>query len=379
MRGNLLLIIILSTTGHCIGQSFGEVDLQCHLCNASYFCARGERLKCPANSLAAVAFADKISECVCNPGYLREADACTLGQPPAWYFYGNRSACVHTRETVAQGASGHKDCVCVPGFAGLPSAEAKSCVACPADTYTDQYNSSECMSCPEHSSHKQTQRSSVTSCECDPGYTGHDGGPCVACAAGKFKDEAGNSECRSCIANTYSLAAARKCVACHEQASSVIGSPSSDSCLCNAGFEPNAGSCRACAEGSFKNTSANEQCRPCLNNTFSSLRGATACIPCSVSSIHSSATPLVGGLRCECNAGYTQHDLSSITPNCSVCPPNTFQSSKGQTTCQQCRLRLPGARSGLPCPVPFVTVSLRSGVSLHVCVCLGPVLASHAQ
>ncbi len=92
-----------------------EADLLCHVCNASYYCLNGQQFDCPAHSLAAVALADTIEECVCNPGYLREGDLCNLGQPPAWYMYGNRSFCVHTRETIAAGASGHADCVCVPG------------------------------------------------------------------------------------------------------------------------------------------------------------------------------------------------------------------------------------------------------------------------
>ena len=48
-----------------------EADLRCHVCNASYYCFNGKQFDCPANSLAAVALADRISECVCNSSYLR--------------------------------------------------------------------------------------------------------------------------------------------------------------------------------------------------------------------------------------------------------------------------------------------------------------------
>jgi hypothetical protein len=49
----------------------GDADLRCHVCNVSYYCLGGQQFDCPANSLATVALADRISACVCNPGYLR--------------------------------------------------------------------------------------------------------------------------------------------------------------------------------------------------------------------------------------------------------------------------------------------------------------------
>jgi hypothetical protein len=181
-----------------------EANLRCHVCNASYYCLDGQQFDCPANSLAAVALADRISECVCNPGYLREGDLCNLGQPPAWYMNGVNETCVSTRETIAAGASGHQDCVCVPGFAGLPVPDPLHCQECPADTYTDVHNTSTCVPCPEHASHALTKRTNVSACLCDPGYSGPDGGPCVACAAGTFKAEHGADLCESCGVNEYS-------------------------------------------------------------------------------------------------------------------------------------------------------------------------------
>ncbi len=116
----LLLLFTLSSL-QLVCTQIGEAALQCHECTAEYYCTRGERFDCPANSLAGVAFADTISECVCNAGYELQEDVCSLGQPPAWYKNGNSSLCVHTRETIAPVASGHGDCVCNPGFAGSPS------------------------------------------------------------------------------------------------------------------------------------------------------------------------------------------------------------------------------------------------------------------
>ena len=319
-----------------------EANLRCHVCNASYYCLGGQQFDCPANSLAGVDFADKIAECVCNPGYLREGDLCNLGQPPAWYMYGVNETCVSTRETIAAGASGHQDCVCVPGFAGLPVPEAVRCQECPADTYADVHNTSTCVPCPEHASHAQTKRTNVSACLCDPGYSGPDGGPCVACAAGTFKAEPGAALCESCGANEYSETNASACVACHANSSSLPASPGVEHCLCDPGFYPSDGLCTMCHAGRFKNTTANEPCRSCTGNTFASELGATACSSCLVFSPFSTANPSEGGVRCQCIAGYTQTELNLTTPACSACPPDTFQPSQGQTTCELCD---PNARS----------------------------------
>jgi len=339
-----LLLPVLVHAFHPAGVDH-EVDLRCHVCNASYYCLNGEQFDCPANSLAAVALADRISECVCNPGFLREGDVCSLGQPPAWYRHGNRSLCVSTRETVAAGASGHADCVCVPGFAGLPSAEAVACEACPADTFADAYNTSACVPCPAHASHNETRRANASACLCDAGYTGPDGGPCVACAAGTFKAEPGAAACVACGANEYSYAAATACVACHANSSALPASPGVEHCLCDPGFYPYAGACRLCHPGRFKNTTANEACSICTGNTFAAAEGATACVSCLASSEFSTANPAEGGVRCQCVAGYTQAALDLTTPACSACPPDTFQPSQGQTACMLCdpHARAPGA------------------------------------
>jgi hypothetical protein len=342
MKGVYVLLLLTTANAFHPDGVDHEADLQCHVCNASYYCLNGQQFDCPANSLAAVALADTIEECVCLPGYLREGDLCNLGAPPAWYMYGNRSFCVHTRETIAAGASGHVDCVCVPGFAGLPAAGPVQCEGCPADTFADVYNTSACVPCPEHASHNETRRANITACLCDPGYTGPDGGPCVACAAGTFKAQPGAAACEDCGVNEYSYTAAAVCVACHANSSSVPRSPGVDHCLCDPGFYPSEGLCSMCHAGRFKNTTANEPCRSCTGNTFASELGATACTSCLVSSPFSTANPSEGGVRCQCIAGYTQTELNLVTPECSACPPDTFQPSQGQTTCVLCD---PNARS----------------------------------
>jgi hypothetical protein len=93
---------------------------------------------------------------------------------------------------------------------------------------------------------------------CNAGYTSSDGGVCVLCVAGKYKDATGSAACTNCTAGTYSTSvgasAAATCVACpvgtysdiagatactpcpFGSDSSVIGSTTSASCFCSPGF-----------------------------------------------------------------------------------------------------------------------------------------------
>jgi hypothetical protein len=113
-------------------------------------------------------------------------------------------------------------------------------------------------------------------------------------------------------------------------------SPDVEHCLCDPGFYPLHGACSMCRVGHFKHTLANEPCASCTHNTFASELGATACTSCSESSPYSSATPSEGGVRCQCNAGYTQTEPGLVTPVCSPCPANTFQPGAGTTSCEYC-------------------------------------------
>ncbi len=88
--------------------------------------------------------------------------------------------------------------------------------------------------------------------------------------------------------------------------------------------------------GCFFLMTANEPCRSCTGNTFVSELGATACTSCLVSSPFSTPNPSEGGVSCQCITGYMQTELNLVTTACSACPPDTFQPSQGQTTCEVC-------------------------------------------
>ena len=98
-----------------------EVDLTCHVCNASYYCTQGERFTCPQYSLAEDSNANSIDDCVCVPGYLKVlSDAapdftCVEGSPPYYYQGGQQNTCAEHKATLITGAKSSQDCVCVPG------------------------------------------------------------------------------------------------------------------------------------------------------------------------------------------------------------------------------------------------------------------------
>ena len=94
--------------------------------------------------------------------------------------------------------------------------------------------------------------SRLDDCVCDSGFSGPDGGPCVACPAGSYK---GNSvydaiypqSCVPCPANTFSEAQAATilstCLPCITSSSSLEGSFSITQCRCLAGYDKSENSC----------------------------------------------------------------------------------------------------------------------------------------
>ena len=113
------------------------------------------------------------------------------------------------------------------------------CTACASGTYKSITGTSKCLTCPVNTYHNTTAVSSVTGCLgcpensvslsgesicfCDKGATGPDGGPCVKCEAGKYKNWRNSSACPLC----------------HSNADSTEGFAL---CTCNAGYTGSVGS-----------------------------------------------------------------------------------------------------------------------------------------
>jgi hypothetical protein len=142
-------------------------------------------------------------------------------------------------------------------------------LACATGTYKAGTGSAPCAACPTDSSNS-AGATSVASCLCNAGYTGPDGGPCVACVANEYKASSGSAACTTCP--TYSV--------------SLPASTSANNCTCNAGYTGLA--CAACTAGTYKVSTGSEACTACPDNTNTLALGAESI------------------LACVCNAGYQQ-------------------------------------------------------------------------
>lgn len=363
------------------------VDLTCHVCNASHFCKYGHRYKCPEHSLAPDPSASTIEECVCVPGYLRVGDHCNLGTPPYYYQDGLQFSCGNNRVTVTAGASLKSQCVCPPGTEGEPGgdvacvgcaadfyneqynascvqcavhsshSQTKSrnatdclcdagftgpnsgpCAACAAGSFkagagsaactlceADEYSLSAaaaCESCHANSS-SEAGSDELADCECNAGFSGADGGPCVLCAVGKFKDSIANEACSDCLDNSFSeFEGATSCVSCLDSSAHSTGR---DRCLCNAGYTQ------------ADTVDTRPDCTPCAVNTYQPGSGETSCFECDANAHgpEASATPIT----CLCNAGFFDGGVHL----CESCAAGTFKEAastpeEDEDVCSACPL-----------------------------------------
>ena len=363
------------------------VDLTCHVCNASHFCQHGHRYKCPEHSSAPDPSASTIDECICVPGYLREGDHCHLGTPPYYYHDGLQLSCGNNRVTITAGASLKSQCVCPPGTEGAPGGDVAcagcvadfyneqhnaSCVQCPVHSShsqtksrsvtdclcdagftgddggpctactagsfkavvgsaactlcgADEYSLSAAVTCESCHANSTAREGSdeLADCECDAGFSGVDGGPCVQCAVGKFKDSIANEACLDCLDNSFSeIEGATSCVSCLQSSAHSTGR---DRCLCNAGYTQ------------ADTVDTRPDCTPCAVNTYQPGSGETSCFECDANAHGpaASATPFA----CLCNAGFFDGGVHL----CESCAAGTYKEAastiqEDEDVCSACPL-----------------------------------------
>jgi hypothetical protein len=124
--------------------------------------------------------------------------------------------------------------------------EGTSCLNCPPGTFVETPRNqalSDCIGCPTNSTSFAGSSLSIH-CTCVVGYTGPDGGPCVACEAGKYKASTGSANCTVCEAGRYSFTSAGACSKCDlGKFSAAVGATNASVCSdCTAGkFSDSAG------------------------------------------------------------------------------------------------------------------------------------------
>ncbi len=291
-----------------------------------------ECTKCDVNTYSLTVGANSYSTCVACPG----------------------------NSTSVVGSSIFRACWCIAGYMMFPtSSNFQSCAICPSGKYQPYVGQGGCYSCTS-GTYSLTLGATVAetclacpvntwkkgghagSCVCDAGYQGADGGPCLACIAGKYKTShawlVGIDVCTDCGVDTYSSTIAAgtsdTCVACPVNTKSVNGSSSLSMCIvqeCVPGSTgPDGGVCSACVAGKYKAVSGSVACSDCSIGKYSETVGATAssaCVDCPVNS-NSAASSAI----CTCNAG-------SSGPNggvCSTCVAGKYKTSPGSVACTDC-------------------------------------------
>lgn len=275
----------------------------CVMCAAGSFVSEaGACTECPANSSSSAAS----DACQCNAGYSVDGNGCVPCSDGFFKAEGGNHACTPCPPGT-QGSGGHdrilmnESCVqcpaatfwsehgtcqsCTNNSFSLPGAvgnctcnaghvlSGDACVACDAGTYGllhfaqclpcsgAHYNpymaATKCFHCAPNSVGGPSNTADID-CQCNRGFTGAAGGPCVLCAAGKFKSELGDAECSNCSAGAYwpagAPASSNNCLSCPGNSSAhapAVTFYDDDTCTCNEGFVRSNGSCSLCVPGAY--------------------------------------------------------------------------------------------------------------------------------
>jgi len=183
-----------------------------------------------------------------------------------------------------------------------------TCASCGIGTYKTTPGSALCIGCPSDSNAAEGSNK-VSDCTCNRGYTGANGGLCVACIAGKYKVATGNTACTNCVAGQYSTAVGATsdvCEACVTNTKSIEASDKQTDCTCNSGYTgANGGPCKACIAGKYKVATGDAACTNCVAGKYSIGIGATSnvCQTCATNSDSMEASD--EQTDCICNSGYT--------------------------------------------------------------------------
>ncbi|NBV31792.1 MAG: hypothetical protein EBR93_04585, partial [Bacteroidetes bacterium] len=278
-----------STSTHCLecpSNSYsmsGSDEVSDCKCGANFYLESSSTstycLECPSNSYS-VSGSDEVSDCVCGNGYSGPAggpcilcgvgkffntdelcESCPMGKYKSFEGPGVCSSCLTNASTASIGSTSMYDCKCNAGYTGNNGGP---CQACVAGTYKSALGSEVCQLCPEDSDTDDVSGSTLISfCKCNIGYTGPDGGPCLACEIGKYKTVVGSHDCTSCpdFTNTPST-----------------GSVAKIDCQCNTGYSGfDADKCTPCDPNTYKDTLGSDACSACPVHSVSGY-GQTVCV-----------------------------------------------------------------------------------------------------
>ena len=172
------------------------------------------------------------------------------------------------------------------------------CIDCQSNTYSQEPGSGICNKCPINTN-SLSGSNDITKCMCNIGTTGPDGGSCVDCMSGKYKDIIGSSSCVNCEMGKYSNMF-NTCEQCPLNTMSIEGSNDITKCICNIGTTgPDGGSCVDCMSGKYKDIIGSSSCVNCEMGKYSNVFNTCEQCPQNTISVEGSNNKL----QCICVEG----------------------------------------------------------------------------
>ena len=355
----------VSSCTTCLAGSWAAVGAaSCTTCLAGSSAAVGAAscTACLAGSWAAVGAAS-CTTCLAGSSAAVGAASCRDCLAGSWAAVGAASctACPVNSGASCRACLASSNCTCNIGFFGP---DGGNCISCAPGTYKNATGSDACTSCPAHTTSPNSS-SVVTACVCNPGFYGPNGITCTPCHTAMYKSTTGSALCTSCPSNSGA-----SCSAC-----TALGS-----CTCNIGFSgPDGFVCTSCMAGTYKNTTGSTSCTSCPANANSQMSSSDC--TCNIGFYGPN-----GGACTACMTG-TYKDTTG-TALCTSCPPNSGASCSACNALRRCTCNMGFyGEDGFECTAcgigkyksvtgpavcsscPVKTTSLISSSSITACVC----------
>lgn len=392
---------VTCASGYSTASGASDSAALCEPCAAGTYLTEDAGVRtcvaCPSNSVS-LSGSDGQAECKCAPGFTESNGACTeceVGKykpvegaqpcticPDGYVGVSGMSAeelrlsitgaCVscgvntYTQDLATcapcpvnseapAGSNELNDCVCSSGFTGE---DGGPCQACEIGKYKSELGDVACSLCPVNTWQGSTASSDATSCvacdvnstspegsgaesdcQCKPGFTGPNGGPCVACTDGSYESGTGDAPCTLCSTGTYYDGSppytSNQCMSCGANTDTTApAGVGVESCVCATGNIKEDNACRPCQEGFYCPSDVQET--PCYFGASSPTGSSTIddclCLP---------------GFYANCTG-------DSCHPSCLLCPVNHY---------------CVGGTSITPCPTDATTLTQTGANASDACVC----------
>ena len=268
---------------------------------------------CPVSSSSPIS-SSALANCTCNAGYSGpDGAACTPCQANTYKTTTGSAQCTSCPANLISPVGSTSSAACADCNAGYTGPSGGPCVACQTGTWKSATGSGSCTGCPLYSGGTCTPCTDSTGCQCNAGYSGPNGGSCWPCLTATYKSTSGAQACSSCPANSGTDGSALT------------------TCPCDTGFTgPDGGVCSACAAGTYKSVVGSAACQACPASSYQAASGASACAPCPANAVSPDSSS--SQTACLCNAGYTGPAGSACTP----CASSTYKSTAGAQACTSC-------------------------------------------